>query len=154
MYNKFELRPSCSSIRERWVILGGAQLISWFTDTSSVPDKPSDLLKQNAGTTSEPCWFAGTPYSSSVGVFQLDLVHGCMCNKGMCHRCTYYCCGLCIYFWQPQMTHVGTPTVVVEHATMWLECVTVMKDVRGATASTGREVRDPPMLHTHCTNSH
>ena len=66
----------------------------------------------------EPCWFAGTFCGSSVVVVQLDLVHGCMCNKGMYHIEVLYCCGLCIYFWQAQMIHVGTSTVVVEHATM------------------------------------
>ena len=65
-------------------------------------------------------WLVGLlgHFSGSVVVLQLDLVRGCMCNKGMYHIEVLHCCGLWIYFWQAQMIHVGTPTVVVEHATM------------------------------------
>ena len=62
---------------------------------------------------------------SSVVIFQLDLVHGCMCNKGMYHMEVLYCCGLCIYFWQPEMICAGTPTVVMEHASNGVRLATV-----------------------------
>ena len=51
---------------------------------------------------------------------------------------------MCTLFQKVEMTHAGTPTVVMVHAIVRLESVCVPKDGKDPTASTKREVSLTP----------